>query len=156
MFKYFPRLKALCCISASSWAPLRSPSLLCINLFFDPFSRFTRMVSFPKRYQFHQIGMPSPDSQSRHYRLPLVLPNSRLLSEAPLPPLRVTMTHFTLSSYEGALRLPTFFPILNLIRLGVKPRLCGSSWRAFAFTHPLMLPSTFFREALLACPPFPP
>ena len=32
--KFFPRLKALCCISASSWDPSRSPSLFCINLFF--------------------------------------------------------------------------------------------------------------------------
>ena len=38
----------------------------------------------------------------------------------------------------------------------MKPRLCRSSWRAFASTHPLMLPSTCSREALLACPPSPP
>ena len=38
----------------------------------------------------------------------------------------------------------------------MKPRLCRSSWRAFASTHPLLLPSTCSREALLACPPFPP
>ena len=38
----------------------------------------------------------------------------------------------------------------------MKPRLCRSSWRAFASTHPLMLPSTCSREALVACPPFPP
>ena len=36
--KFFPRLKALRCISASSWGPSRSPSLFCINLFFGPFS----------------------------------------------------------------------------------------------------------------------
>ena len=81
---------------------------------------------------------------------------SVLLSEASPPPLRVTLTHFTLSSYERALRLPTSFPISGLARLGVKPRLCRSSWRALASTHPLMLPSTFSREALLACPRFPP
>ena len=79
-----------------------------------------------------------------------------LLSEASLPPLRVTLTHFTLSSYEQALRLPIFFPVSGLARLGVKPRLCRSSWIAFASTHPLMLPSTCSREALLACSPFPP
>ena len=79
-----------------------------------------------------------------------------LLTEASLPPLRVTLTHFTLLSYERALRLPTSFPISGLARLGVKPRLCRSSWRAFASTHPLMLPSTCSREALLACLPFPP
>ena len=50
-----------------------------------------------------------------------------LLSEASLPPLRVTLTHFTLLSYERVLRLPTFFPISGLAELGVKPRLCRSS-----------------------------
>ena len=79
-----------------------------------------------------------------------------LLSEASLPPLRVTLTHFTLSSYERVFRLPTFFPISGLARLELKPRLCRSSWRAFASTHPLMLSSISSREALLACPSFPP
>ena len=51
-----------------------------------------------------------------------------LLSKASLPPLRVTLTHFTLSSYERALCLPTSFPISGLARLGVKPRFCKSSW----------------------------
>ena len=68
--------------------------------------------------------------------------------------MRVTLTHFTLLSYERALRLPTSFTIPGLARLGVKPRLCRSSWRAFASTHPLMLPSTSSRETLLAWPPW--
>ena len=38
----------------------------------------------------------------------------------------------------------------------MKPRLCRSSWRAFASTHPLVLPSSCSRDALLACPPCPP
>ena len=79
-----------------------------------------------------------------------------LLSEVSLPPLEVTLTHFTLSSYERALRLPTSFPISGLARLGVKSRLCRSSSRAFASTHPLILLSTSAREALLACLPFSP
>ena len=79
-----------------------------------------------------------------------------LLSKASLLPLRVALTHFTLFSYERALRLPTSFPISGLARLGVRPRLCRSSWKAIASTHPLMLPPTSTREALLACPPFPP
>ena len=76
-----------------------------------------------------------------------------LVSEASLPLLQVTLTHFAPSSYERALCLPTSFPISGLARLGVKPRLCRSSWRAFASTHPLMLPSTSPTEALLAWPP---
>ena len=79
-----------------------------------------------------------------------------LLTEASLPPLQVTLTDFTLLSYERALRLPTFFPISGLARLGVRSRLSRSSWRAFASTHSLMLSSTCSREALLACPLFPP
>ena len=51
-----------------------------------------------------------------------------------------------------ALRLPTSFPISGLARLGVKPRLCRSFWRALASSHPLMLPFTSSREALLLCP----
>ena len=73
-----------------------------------------------------------------------------LLSEASLPPLLVTLTHFALSSYERALRLTTSFPISGLARLKVKPRLSRSSSRAFSSTHPLMLPSTSPREALFA------
>ena len=83
-------------------------------------------------------------------------PTPLLLFKASLLPLRVTLTHFTLLFYERALCLPVFFPISGLARLRVKPRLYRSSWRAFASTHPLMLPSTSSREALLACPPFPP
>ena len=78
-----------------------------------------------------------------------------LLSEASLSSLRVTLTHFIPFSYDRALCLPTSFPISGLASLGVKPRLRRSSWRAFASTHPLMLPSTSSREAFLACPPCP-
>ena len=91
-------------------APLRSSSLFCIKLFFGRFSRFTRMVSFHKRYQSYQIGTPPPSGQSRHHRLPLVLPNPF----ASLPPLRVTLTHFC---YKRALRLPTSIPISGLALL---------------------------------------
>ena len=80
-----------------------------------------------------------------------------VFSKASLPPLRVTLTHFALSCYEHALRLPfSFFPFSGLIRHKVKPRHCRSSWRAFLSIYPLMLPSTSLREALLACLPSPP
>ena len=78
----------------------------------------------------------------------LFCPIPLLLSEASVPPLRVTLTHFALSSYERTLRLPTSFPISGLARLEVKPRLCRSSWRAFASTHAMMLRSTPSKERL--------
>ena len=51
---------------------------------------------------------------------------------------------------------PNLLSYFRFARLGVKPRLCRLSWRAFASTHVLMLPATSPRDALLACPPFPP
>ena len=112
------------------------------------------MVSFPKRYQFHQIGTPPPSGQSHHHRLPLVLPYSSCSLRGFFTSLRVSLTHFTFSSYERALRLPISFPISGLAKHGVKPRLCRSSWRAFASTHPLMLSFTSLRVVLLAFLPW--
>ena len=114
------------------------------------------MVSFPKRYRSYHFGTSYRAASRAITGCLSSSPIPLRLSEASLPPLQVTLTHFTLSSYERALRLPTSFPISDLARLGVKPRLCRSSWRAFAATHPLMLPSTCSREALVACPPCPP
>ena len=133
-------------------APLRSPSLFYINLFFSLFSLTLHLDgSFLKCYQYHKIGMPHR-AASRAMTGCLSSSPIPLLSEASLPPLRVTLTHFTPSSYEQALHLPTSFCISGLARLVVKPRLCRSSWRAFASTHSLMLPCTCSREALLYLP----
>ena len=80
-------------------------------------------------------------------------PISLLLCETSLPPLRDTLTHLVLSSYKRTLRLQTPLSISGLDRLRVKLRPCRSSWRAFASTQPLMLPSTSPREGLSAYPP---
>ena len=110
---------------------------------------FLSVTSITKLERLHQTASRAIKGCLSSSPIPL------LLSEASLPSLRVTLTHFTLSSYESVLCLPASFPISGLARLGVKPRLCRSSWRAFASTHPLTLPSTSPWEALLACPPFP-
>ena len=155
--KFFPRLKALLCISASSWGPSKeSLSLLyksflwSLLIYASPgWFPFLSVTNFTKLKRLHRAASRAITGCLSSSPIPL------LLSEASLLPLRVTLTHFTLLSRERALRLPTSFPISDLARLGVKPRLCRSSWRAFASTHPLMLPSTSFREALFACPSFP-
>ena len=48
------------------------------------------------------------------------------------------------------------FPFQVWPCLGEKPRLCRLSWRAFAYTHSLMLLSTSPKEVVFACPPSPP
>ena len=153
--KFFPRLKALRCISASSWGPSKESLSVLYKYFLRPLLTyaspgwflFLSVTNLIKLERLHQAASRAITGCLSSYPIPL------LLTEASLPPLRVTLTHFTLFSYEWALRLPTSFPISGLARLGVKPRLCRSSWRALASTHPLMLPSTCSREALVACPP---
>ena len=150
--KFFPRLKALRCISASSWGPSKESLSVLYKCFLRSlltyaspgWFAFLSATSFTKLERLHRAA-------SRAITGCLSSSSISLLSEASLPPLRVTLL-----SYERALRLPTSFPISGLARLGVKPRLCRSSWRAFASTHQLMLPSTCSREALLACPLCPP
>ena len=156
--KFFPRLKALRCISSSSWVPSKESLSLLHKSFLWSLLTYASPGWFPflsitnstKLERLHRAAGRAITGCLSSSPIPL------LLSEASLPPLRVTLTHSTLFSYERALRLPTSFLILGLARLGVKPKLCRSSWRAFASTHPLMLPSTSSREALVACPPFPP
>ena len=156
--KFFQRLKALRCISASSWGLFKESLSILYKSFLQPFLTYASPGWFPflsapnftKLERLHLAASRAITGCLSSSPIPL------LISEASLPPLRFTLTHFTLLSYERALRPLTSFPISGLARLGVKPRLCTSSWRAFASTHSLMLPSTFSREALLACPPFPP
>ena len=156
--EFFHRLKALRCISASSWGPSKESLSVLYKSFLRPVLTYASPGWFPflsatdstKLERLHRAASHAIASCLSSCPIPL------LLSEASLPPLRVTLTHFILLSYQRALRLPTSFAISDLARLGVKPRLCRSSWRASASTHPLMLPSTFSREALLACSLFPP
>ena len=156
--KFFPRLKVLRCISASSWGPSKESLSVLYKSFLRSLLTYASPGWFPflsatnitKLERLHRAASRAITGCLSSSPIPL------LLTEASLPPLRVTLTHFTLFSHERALRLPTSFPISGLARHGVKPRLCRSSWRAFASTHPLMLPSTCSREALVACPPCPP
>ena len=83
-------------------------------------------------------------------------PSSLLLLEAQLPPLKLTLEHQTLYSFERALRLPPDFSSLYAVairnvpcRLKKKP-----SWRSFCSSATQPLPSP--RETLITCPPFPP
>ena len=156
--RFFPRLKALRCISASSWGPSKESFSVLYKSFLQPLLTYASPGWFPFLSATNLTKLERPHRAASR-AIPSCLSSSPiplLLTEASLPPLRVTLTHFTLFSDERALRLPTSFPISGLASLGVKPRLCRSSWRALVSTHPLMLPSTCSREALVACPHCPP
>ena len=90
-----------------------------------------------------------------YYWEPLFHPSSLLLLEAQLPPLKLTLKHQALSSFERALRLPPDFSSLYAMatrnvpcRLKKKP-----SWRSFCSSATQPLPSS--REILIMSPPFP-
>ena len=123
--KFFPRLKALHCISAFSWGPSKESLSVLYKSFLRPLLTYASPGWFPflsatnltKLKRLHRAASCTITSCLSSSPIPL------LLTEASLSPLRVTLTQFTLFSYEQALRLPTSFPISGLARFGVKPRL---------------------------------
>ena len=125
--------------------------------FFRPLLTYTSPGSFPPG-SFSFVSVTNITKSERLRRAAsraisgcfLSSPIPLLFSKVSLSLLRVTLSYVT---YERALRLPNSFLISGLARLGAKPRLCRSSWRAFAYTHPLLLLSSSPRKALLACSP---
>ena len=147
--------QALRCISASSWGPSTESLSLLYKAFLRPLFTYVSLGWFPflsviniiKSELLHRAHSCAVSGCLSFSPIPLVL------SEAFLLILPVILTHCALLSDEQALCLPISFPISGLAILGVKPRLCRSSWIAIASTQPLMLPSTCPRKALFACPP---
>ena len=99
--KFFPRLKALRCISASSWGPSKE-SLSVLNKFFlwslltyasPGWFPFLSATNFTKLERLHRAASRAITGCLSSSPIPL------LLSEASLPHLRVTLTHFTLFWY---------------------------------------------------------
>ena len=104
--KFFSRLKALCCISASSWGPANKSFSLLYKAFLWSLFTYASPGWFPflsvtKLKRLHRAASGAITGCLLSSPIPL------LLSMVSLPPLRVTLTHFALSSYEHALRLPT-------------------------------------------------
>ena len=111
--KSFPRLKALRCISGSSWGPSKETLALLYKSFLRLLLTYASPGWFPflsatnitKLERLHRVASRVITGCLSSSPIPL------LLSEASLPPLRVNLTHFTLLSYERrALRLPASFP----------------------------------------------
>ena len=111
--KFFPRLKALRCISASSWGPSKKFLTFLYKAFLRPLLTYASSGWFPflsvtditKLERLDRAASRAITGCLSSTPIPL------LLSEASLPSLRVTLTHFTLSFFDRAFRLPIFFPI---------------------------------------------
>ena len=113
------------------------------------------MVPIPLQHRNQSLGSPTQSCMQGYYWVLSSTPSSLLLREAQLPPLKLTLEHQTLSSFERALRLPPDFSSLYALatrnvpcRLKKKP-----SWRSFCSSATQSLPSP--RETLIMCPSFP-
>ena len=114
--KFFPHLKALRCMSASSWGLSKESLFFLYKSFLRPLLTYASPGWFPflsgtnltKLERLHRAASRAITGCLSSSPIPL------LLSEASLPPLQVTLTHFTLFSYERALRFPTSFPYFRI------------------------------------------
>ena len=100
--KFFPRLKALCCISASSWGPSKESLSHLYKSFLRPLLTYASPGWFPflRATNFTKLERPTerpvaPSPAAPRPPLSLCF-SSRLL----YLPYESTLTHFTLLSYE--------------------------------------------------------
>ena len=116
--KFLPRLKALRCIFASSWGPSKES----LSLLYKSFLRSLLTYTSPEWFPFLSVTNFTKLERLRRAASCAITgclsssPIPLLITEASLPPLRVTLTRFTLLSYERALHLPASFPISGLAR----------------------------------------
>ena len=123
--KFFLRLKALHCISASSWGlskvslylPFKAFPVLLLTYPSCGWFPFLSVTNITKLERFHRVASRLSPAAFSSSSIPL------FLSEASLPLPQIALTHFAPSSYERALYLPTSFPTSGFATLGMKPRL---------------------------------
>ena len=156
--KFYPRHKALRSIATASWGPTKESLSLLYKAFVRPVLTYASPGWFP-----FLCNTATNHLEVLHRAACRVItgclsstPSSLLLLEAQLPPLKLTLEHQTLYSFERALRLPHDFS--SLYALAIKNVPCRlkkkPSWRSFCSSATLPLPSP--RESLITCPPFPP
>ena len=156
--KFYPRHKALRSIATASWGPTKESLSLLYKAFVRPVLTYASPGWFP-----FLCNTATNHLEVLHRAACRVItgclsstPSSLLLLEAQLPPLKLTLEHQTLYSFERALRLPPDFS--SLYALAIKNVPCRlkkkPSWRSSCSSATLPLPSP--RESLITCPPFPP
>ena len=155
--KFYPRHKALRSITTASWGPTKESLSLLYKAFVRPVLTYASPGWFPFLY-----NTATNHLEVLHRAACGVITgcfsstlSSLLLLETQLPPLKLTLEHQALSSFERALRLPPDFSSLYALairnvpcRLKKKP-----SWRSFCSSTTQPLPSP--RETLITCPLFP-
>ena len=154
--KFYPQHKALRSIATASWGPTKESFSVLYKVFVHPVLTYASPGWFP-----FLCNTPINHLEVLHRAACRVItgclssnPSSLVLLEAQLPPLKLTLEHQALSSFERALRFPPDLSSLYaLATRNVPCRLQKPSWRSFCFSVTQPLPSP--RETLIMCPPFP-
>ena len=156
--KFHSRFRAFRSIASASWGPSKESLCTLYKAFIRPILTYASPGWFPFSSPTHITSVERMHRSSCRVITGCLssTPIPLLLIEALLPPLRVTLTHQSLSFFERAFRLPPTFPIASLANSNPRTRLKKSSWRSFSRSHNLTPNLHLTREPLILCPPKPP
>ena len=156
--KFHSRFRAFRSIASASWGPSKESLCTLYKAFIRPILTYASPGWFPFSSPTHITSVERMHRSSCRVITGCLssTPIPLLHIEALLPPLRVTLTHQSLSFFEQALRLPPTFPIASLANSNPRTRLKKSSWRSFSRSHNLTPNLHLTREPLILCPPKPP
>ena len=156
--KFHSRFRAFRSIASASWGPSKESLCTLYKAFIRSILTYASPGWFPFSSPTHITSVERMHRSS--YRVITgclsFTPIPLLHIEALLPPLRVTLTHQSLSFFERALCLPPTFSIASLANSNPRTRLKKSSWRSFSRSHNLTPNLHLTREPLILCPPKPP
>ena len=156
--KFHSRFRAFRSIASASWGPSKESLCTLYKAFIRPILTYASPGWFPFSSPTHITSVERMHRSSCRVITGCLssTPIPLLYIEALLPPLRVTLTHQSLSFFERALRLPPTFPIASLANSNPRTRLKKSSWRSFSRSHNLTPNLHLTREPLILCPLKPP
>ena len=157
---FHSRFRAFRSIASAPWGPSKEP--LCTLCTCKAFIRPILTYAFPGWFSFSSPTHIT--SVERMHRSSCRVITGCLSStpiplfhvEALRPPLRVTLTHQSLSFFERALRLPSTFPLASLANFNPRTLLKKGSGRSFSQSHNLTPNLHLAREPSILCPPKPP
>ena len=156
--KFHSRFHAFRSIASASWGPSKESLCTLYQAFIRPILTYASPCWFPFSSPTHVTSVERMHRSSCRTIIGCLssTPIPLLHIEALLPPLRITLTHQSLSFFERALRRPSTFPIASLANSNPRTRLKKSSWRSFSRSYNLTPNLHLAREPLILCPPKPP
>ena len=143
--KFHSRFCAFRSIASASWGPSKKSLCTLYKAFIRPILTYASPGWFPFSSPTHITSLERMHRSSCRLITGCLssTPIPLLHIEAFLPPLRVTLTHQSLSFFKQALQLPSTFPLASLANSNPPIRLKKSSWRFFSRSHNLTLPTSF-------------